>query len=147
MLGPLRGPQNASSVMLVRASLRGNHQGVALLEKVRPQVSGDLHPDEDVQVAFRAQTKSAWLALVFRWIIFFTHYRIVVVTTQRILVYESGRWKATQVKQRLRELPRGIRIGPPHGGWYRTDALGETLYIARAYHKAIRQADEVATAG
>ncbi len=101
-----------------------------------------LHPGETIQAVFAAQTTSQWFALISYWIIILSNaYRVVVVTDQRILVCKSGRFRMTPVKDLLREVPRTTRIGPPHGLWYKTEALGEKLFIAKRFHKDIEAAD------
>jgi hypothetical protein len=47
----------------------------------------------------------------------------------------------TPVKDVLHELPRSTRIGPASGLWYKTEALGERLYVAKRFHKDIEEAD------
>ena len=44
-------------------------------------------------------------------------------------------------KRLLRELPRATRIGPASGLWYRTEALGERIYVHKRFHKDIEIAD------
>jgi len=101
-----------------------------------------LQPGETVQAVFGAQTTSQWFALISYWIIIFTNaYRVVVVTDRRILVCKSGRFRTTPVNAVLHELPRATRIGPPSGLWYKTEALGERLYVAKRFHKDIEAAD------
>ena len=47
----------------------------------------------------------------------------------------------TKIVEVLSEHPRATRLGPPHGLWYRTDALGSRLYIGRIYQKDVVAAD------
>jgi len=64
-----------------------------------------------------------------------------VVTDRRILVCKSGRLRMTPVNAVLHEVARSTRIGPPSGLWYKTEALGERLYVAKRFHKDIEEAD------
>jgi hypothetical protein len=66
---------------------------------------------------------------------------VVVVTDRRILVFQAGRLRAVVIKALLREVPRATQIGPPHGLWYRTDVLGEKLFIHKRFAKDITEAD------
>jgi len=119
---------------------------MAIRDKLRENAAHLLQPGETIQAIFPAQTTSAYFALISVWIILLTNaYRVVVVTDRRILVCKSGRFRATPVKDILRELPRGTRIGEPGGLWWRsdTDSLGERLYIHRRFHSDVRAADAV----
>jgi hypothetical protein len=118
---------------------------VAIRDKLRENAAPHLQPGETVQSVFCAQTTSAYFALISVWIILLTNaYRVVVVTDRRILVCSSGRFRMTPVKQILREIPRGTRIGPPSGLWWRCDSLGERLYVHKRFHKDVNAADGVA---
>lgn len=81
------------------------------------------------------------------WIIVFSNaYRIIVATDRRIVVVRAGRFSMTTAQEVLRELPRHTQIGPPAGLWYRTDALGEKLYVNRRFFKDVEAADGLAGA-
>jgi hypothetical protein len=67
--------------------------------------------------------------------------RVVVVTDRRILLCHTARRRTTQVDEVGLDLPRNTIIGPAHGIWYQTDALAESLYIHRRYHKDVAAAD------
>ena len=116
---------------------------MALRDKIRGNAEHVLEPGETIQVVIPAQTVSQYLAaLVSLWIIVLRKaYRVVVVTDRRILVCSSGRFRFTPVGEVMAEFPRQTAIGPAHGLWYRTDALGETLYIAKRFHKDVAEAD------
>ena len=115
---------------------------MAIREKLRSNAAPLLQPGETIQAIFPAQTTSAYFALISVWIIIFSNaYRVVVVTDRRILVCQSGRFRNTPVKSIVRELPRGSRIGIPGGLWWRSDTLGERLYIHRRFHKDVTAAD------
>lgn len=118
---------------------------MAIRDKMRANAAPYLEPGEQIVAVFGAQTTSAWFALISYWIIVLRNsYRVVVVTDRRILLARSGRFSTTPVKEIVRELPRQTRIGPPSGLWYKTDALGEVLYIAKRFHKDVTAADETA---
>jgi hypothetical protein len=46
----------------------------------------------------------------------------------------------------LAELPHQTLIGPAHGLWYRTNALGQRLYINYRFQKDVAAADDGASA-
>ena len=109
---------------------------------MRANAAPFLQPGESIQAVFGAQTTSQYFALISYWIIIFSNaYRVVVVTDRRILVCKSGRVTMTPIKEVLRELPRNTKIGPASGLWYRTEALGERLYIGKRFHKDVAAAD------
>jgi hypothetical protein len=119
---------------------------VAIRDKMRAKAAHVLQPGETIQEVFGAQTHSAYLYLISAWILLILNsYRVVVVTDRRILVCRSGRLTTTPVKEVLRELPRSTRIGAPNGLWWRTESLGERLYIHKRFHKDVNAADAALT--
>ena len=115
---------------------------MAIRDKMRSNAEPLLQPGETIQAVFGSQTTSQWFALLSYWIIIIKNsYRVVVVTDRRILVCRSGRFTTTPVKEVLHELPRSTRIGPATGLWYRSEALGERMYVAKRFHKDIAAAD------
>ncbi len=119
---------------------------MAFRDKLRTNTAHLLQPGESIQAVFPAQTTSAYFALISIWIIILSNaYRVVVVTDKRILVCQSGRFRNTPVKGVVRELPRDTRIGVPGGLWWRSDTLGERLYVHRRFHKEVTAADVVRT--
>ena len=122
------------------------------IDKMKATVVEYLLPGEQIQAVFPAQTKSPYVALLLAWNVVFSKAsltfkstrpknRVVVVTDRRIFVVEAGTWRPFAVKKILRELPRLTKIGPAKGLWYRTEALGEPLYIHRGYHEDVAFAD------
>lgn len=67
--------------------------------------------------------------------------RLVVASDQRILIFR--RTASGALAELLAERPREIAIGPPHAlfVFYRTNVLGERLYIHRRWFKDVRAAD------
>jgi hypothetical protein len=115
---------------------------MALRDTLRSNAAHLLAPGETIESVFPAQTTSAWFALLSIWIVVLSNaYRVVVVTDRRIMVCQSGRFRMTPVRAVLHELPRYTRIGPANGLWYRTEALGDRLYIHKRFHKDVAAAD------
>ena len=116
---------------------------MAIRDQMRANAQPFLQPGETVQAVFGAQTTSQWFALISYWIIIIRNaYRVIVVTDRRILVCKSGRFRTTPVNEVLYELPRSTRIGPASGLWYKTQSLGEQMFIAKRFHKYIEAADQ-----
>jgi hypothetical protein len=115
---------------------------VAIRDKLRKNAAPLLAPGEQIQSIFPAQTTSQYFALISYWIIMAKNaYRVVVVTDRRILICKSGRLAMTPVKGIEHELPRGTKIGPATGLWYRFEAPTGKLYINRRYFKDVEAAD------
>jgi hypothetical protein len=115
---------------------------MAIRNKMRANAEPFLQPGETVQAVFGAQTTSQWFALISWWIIIIRNsFRVVVVTDRRILVFRSGRFRMTPVKELRHELPRNTRIGPAKGLWLKCESLGERLYIHKRFHKDVEAAD------
>ena len=120
---------------------------MALRDKMTANASHLLQPGETIQVVFAAQTTSQYWAILSFWIIILKNsYRAVIVTDRRIVVARSGRMAVTPVKEAVAEFPRATRIGPASGLWFKCEALGETLYIHKRFHKDIAAADALLAA-
>lgn len=120
---------------------------MAIRDTLRANAAKHVQPGETIQSVFSAQTTSAYMSLISYWIIILTNaYRVVIVTDRRILVCKSGRFRVTPVGDVVREVPRSTKIGPAHGLWYKTEALGEKLYVAKRFHKDVEAADAAAPA-
>jgi len=72
---------------------------------------------------------------------FWNDFRAVLVTDRRILVLACGKWGMGTPRSIVRELPRNIRIGPASGLWWKSESLGEKLYIHNRFHKDVAAAD------
>jgi hypothetical protein len=112
-----------------------------------------LQPGEQARSLFPAETRNPYLARFDRAVVTVfskagltfenteDSRRVVVVTDKRILVCRVGSWRMFAVAAILRELPRQTQIGPAKGLYCRTEALGERLYIHRAYFHDITLVD------
>jgi hypothetical protein len=115
---------------------------MAIRDKMSANAAPHLQPGETVQAVFGAQTHSQYFFLISAFVLLlFNSYRVVVATDRRILVCRSGRLSTTAVNEVLRELPRSTRIGPPSGLWWKTESLGERLYVHKRFHKDVNAAD------
>ncbi len=113
--------------------------------KIMNNAAPHLQPGETAIAAFPTQTKPWWWLMIgVVPFMIFNKYRTVVVTDRRILVFNSGTWSTTKADELIREVPRSVRIGPAHGLWYHTDALGEPLNVHKRFHKDIALADGTA---
>jgi hypothetical protein len=118
---------------------------MAIRDKIRTNAAPQLRPGEEIQSVLVGQTSSMWLMLLGALpFLIVNQYYTIIVTDQRVLVCRSGKLTSTAVKSVARELPRQTIIGPAHGLWYKTDALGETMFIHKRWHKDIETADSLA---
>lgn len=115
-------------------------------EKIVNNAAPYLRPGEQVQGAFAGQTISGWWSVLTYLFIFWLRYRSVIVTDQRILILDTGKWSMTKPKGVVAELPRNIVIGPASGLWWKCEALGEKLYVHRRFHKDVVAADNALAA-
>jgi hypothetical protein len=113
---------------------------MAIRDKLKTNASHLLDPGEPIQVVFPAKTMIP-IGIASLYAIFGSIQRVVVVTDRRILVCKAGHFRPTQVKEIIFVLPRHMVIGPAHGLNYRTDSLGDDLYINRRFFKDVAAAD------
>ncbi len=121
---------------------------IAVRDRLREKVAPMLAPGEQIQAVFSAQTFNGWWGVLSYWILIFkSAYRAVIVTDQRIAIFDTGRFTLTNVKSHLRDVPRSTQIGPVSGMWAKTETLGGRLYVHKRFHKDIEQADALRPAG
>ncbi len=116
---------------------------MALRDSMRDSAAQYLRSGEIVQTVFGAQTASQLLAAVTGVFMFLNlnRYRIVVVTSQRILILDSGKATMKTAHGIVAELPRQTRLGPPSGLWHVIPAATENLHVHRRFFKDIEIAD------
>ena len=115
---------------------------MALRDKLRAAAEPHLEPGEQIQAVFAASAANPMWSLLSYWIIIVKDaYRAIAVTDRRIIVFRTSRLRFTKFKRVERVLPRATRLGEPSGLNWRTDALGETMWINKRFHKDVRQAD------
>jgi hypothetical protein len=128
---------------------------MALRDKLHERVQPYLRPGEQVEEVFPAQGGiSPWLtltplgALGAVFLLPFITRRIVVVTTQAIVVLEASKVTFTAPKGVgvIARLPRQTVIGPARSLWAKCRLGDEKLYVHRRYHQDIRRANERAGA-
>jgi hypothetical protein len=116
---------------------------IMIRDKIIEHSQQFLQPGEPVQAVAGAQTLSGWWGALSSLVFFWNNYRAVIVTDRRILVLACGKFRMGSPKSVVREVPRMTKIGPPHGLWYKTSALGEKLYFHKRFHKDIEMADQI----
>jgi hypothetical protein len=116
---------------------------MALRDSMRDSAAAFTRPDEQIQAVIGAQTASPMMLPLVGWIItmFINKYRIIAVTSQRILVLDAGKMSVKRARSIVTELPRSTRLGPPSGIWYKIQAGSEKLYVHRRFFKDINVAD------
>lgn len=114
---------------------------IMIRDKITENSKKFLRPDEPVVAVMVGQRFSGWWGLLTYLWVFWNRYEAVVVTNQRILVLDCGKWTMGTPRSVLRELPRATRIGPASGLWWKCTSLGEKLYIHRRFHKDVAMAD------
>jgi hypothetical protein len=110
---------------------------------MRDSAARYLRPGEIVQTVFGAQTASQLLDAATGVFMFLNlnRYRIVVITSQRVLILDAGKASMRTARSVVSELPRQTRLGPPSGLWHAIPAAGENLHVHRRFLKDIEIAD------
>lgn len=116
---------------------------MAVRDTMAQQVQPYLQPGEQLQaIWFAAAANPAWILISF-WIIIANGYRGVAVTDRRILLFKNSAWFPGKIKKPLAEFPRAIRFGQPHGMNWKTEVLGQPIWIHRRFHKDVHLADSL----
>jgi hypothetical protein len=117
---------------------------MALRDSMRDSAAPYLRPGETVQVVLGAQTASQLVAAVSGVFLFLglNRYRIIAVTSARVLILDTGRASMKTAHGVVAELPRSTRLGPPSGLWHVIPAAGENLRVHRRFFKDIETADD-----
>jgi hypothetical protein len=125
---------------------------MAIRDAMRESATGFLQPGEQIQAVIGAQTASPYaaalagpLALLGSLLLMaFNRYRILVATSQRILVLDAGKMSMKKARGVIAELPRSTRLGPASGVWHVIPVDGKKLRVHRRFFKDIKMADEAA---
>ena len=125
---------------------------MAIRDEMRESAAGFLQPDEQIQAVIGAQTASPWATFLVGGgpfdqplLSLFNRYRIVVATSQRILVLDAGKWFPDQACGVITELPRSTRLGPASGQWHVIPVNDKKLRVRRRFFKDIEMADAAAS--
>jgi hypothetical protein len=121
---------------------------MALRDSMSASAVQFLRPGERVQAVIGAQTASQWLAALTGVFVFLglNRYRIIAVTTDRIVVLDTGKVSMKTARGVVTELPRSTRLGPGTGMWHQIPVGEETLRVHRRFFKDIETADAAAAA-
>lgn len=121
---------------------------MALRDSMRDSAAPYLQPGETSQAVFGAQTASQYLAALTGVFVFLglNHYRMFVVTPQRILVLDTGKVSMKKARGVVAELPRSTRLGPGSGMWHVIPVGEEKLRVHRRFFKDLETADQAANA-
>ncbi len=116
---------------------------VALRDSMRDSAAQYVRPGEPIQAVIGAQTASQWLAALTGFFVFLglNRYRILAVTSNRILVLDAGKTSMKTARGVVTELPRSTRLGPGQGLWHRIQVGNENLRVHRRFFKDIETAD------
>lgn len=118
---------------------------MALRDAMRASAVQFLNPGETIQQVFGAQTRSPWMIPLVGSILMLimNRYRIVVVTDQRILVLDSGKWSMKNARTVVDTLPRATALGPGSGLWHPISTPSGKVYAHRRFFKDIEAADKM----
>jgi hypothetical protein len=116
---------------------------MSLRDSMRDSAAQFVQPDETVQAVIGAQTASQWMVPLTGFIFFrfVNSYRIIAVTSRRILVLDSGKSSMKKAHGVVTELPRSARLGPGSGTWHVIPAGPEKLRVHRRFFKDMQAAD------
>ena len=119
---------------------------MSLRDSMRESAVPFLHAGEPVQAVFGAQTASRWLLPLTGFVFFplVNNYRIVVVTTERIVVLDAGRSSMKRARRALGQLPRTFQLGPASGGWHVIELAESKLRVHRRFFTDLDAADRAA---
>jgi hypothetical protein len=117
---------------------------IAIRDKIIENSQQFLQPGEQVQAVIGGQTLSGYWSLLSSIVFFWNNYRAVLATDKRILVLHCGKLRMGKPQSVVREVGRATKIGPPSGLWFKSESLGEKMYIHKRFHKDIEAADRAA---
>jgi len=103
-------------------------------DKIAAAAERRLEPGEHIHAAFAGQPH-------IRFQLGRDRYRTVVVTDRRVLVFDSGTFSQTKVKDCLAELGRDVRFGSATGLWHSVTLGDIALSVNRRYFGELAAAD------
>jgi hypothetical protein len=115
---------------------------MAIRDSMRNSAATYLRQGEPVQAVFAGQTASQYLAALGGFLFFLNlnRYRIFVVTPDRILILDAGKFGMSKAKGLVTELPRATRLGPGSGLWHVIPVGREKLRVHRRFFQDIEAA-------
>lgn len=107
---------------------------MGMADKIMRNAAPFLEPGEEAQGAFAVQnTVSNKVG--------HGGYRAVVATDRRFLVFRSGTFSQTTLKELLTTLPRGQRLGPGSGVFHSLQLGDDTVLVNFRYFKQLAAID------
>lgn len=128
---------------------------MSIRESMRESVAEYLRPGEEIGALIGGQTMSPYsqaisgptgpLGIIGSLLLMaLSRYRIIVVSSQRILVLDAGMVSMRKARKIITELPRSTQLGPASGSWHVVRVNGKKLWIPRQFFKDIEAADAAA---
>jgi hypothetical protein len=122
---------------------------MAIRDAMSASVKPFLQDGEQLQAVAGAQTASAYVAAFGGFLPFLglNRYRIIAITSARILVLDAGKFSIKKARSVVAELPRSTSLGQPSGVWHVIPVNGEKLRVHRRFFKDLEQAGTAAASG
>ena len=114
--------------------------GMGMAEKIMRRAQAHVDPDEVVQGAFAGQTTIRNRAGD-------GGYRVVVATDRRFLVFQSGTFSQTAIKELIEESPRDQRLGDPKGAFFDVRVGEQQMKVNFRYFKQLKAIDAALAGG
>lgn len=115
---------------------------MTMADKIIQRAKEHVQPGEIIQGAFAAQmTLGNRIGNGGYRTVVETKYRIFVATNWRFMVFKSGSFSQTVIKEFIEESPRDQALGEPKGLFYNVTIGGETMNVNFRYFDQIREID------
>jgi hypothetical protein len=120
----------------------GEEAAMAIRDVMSESVRPFLRDGEQLQGVVGAQTASAYVAGIAGFLPFLglNRYRIIAITSERILVLDAGKMSMKKARSVVMELPRSTSLGQPSGVWHVIPMPGGKLRVPRRFFKDVEQA-------
>lgn len=105
-----------------------------MADKIIQRAQQRVDPGEVIQGAFAAQ-------MTLRNRVGDGGYRVVVATDRRFLVFQSGTFSQTAIKELIEASPRGQRLGEPSGLFFTVTVGRQTMKVNFRYFDQLRTID------
>jgi len=107
---------------------------MSMADTIVQRAQSHVEPDEIVHGAFAAQT-------TIRNRVGSGGYRVVVATDRRFLVFQSGTFSQTVIKDLIEQSPRDQRLGEPSGLFHDVAIGGQAVKVNFRYFDQLRAID------